>query len=111
MSNVLDKLRSILGAQISTPIPRVLPTPAYEAPLARMKNQVLAVGLRRLFTQNYFCIIDFDNLTKLAGVIVDGEVHQALRVLHCVNWRDMPKDLREEVQRTCLAALASEVRP
>jgi len=61
----------------------------------------VVTALKKMFRGSHFNICTFDQCLKITGAIPDGHVYDSLSVLHCVNWRDMPPSLRDEVyQRT-----------
>ena len=67
------------------------------------KNRALKSGLQKLFRDDHFSICAFDNLVKLAGLYVDGDLNRALRAYHCVNWNDMDAETRDQVRDQILA--------
>lgn len=55
-------------------------------------------GLLRLFnTQDHFCICDFDNITKIAGVPVPESERDVLRAFHCVKYHNMSPGVKEMI--------------
>ena len=61
------------------------------------KLAALKTGLKHLFDQRHFCICDFDKLCDLANVVPPDNLRKALAPLHCVDYNEMPKDLRDEI--------------
>lgn len=57
----------------------------------------LSVGLRKMFEKDSFSICDFDAMAKLAGVHISTKDYEALRVLHCVKYGDMPQAVRQQL--------------
>jgi hypothetical protein len=60
-------------------------------------RSAVALGLRQLFEKPNFFISDLDTLMKLAGVHMPSAQYDALRVLHCMKWGDMPHHVRQGV--------------
>lgn len=71
--------------------------------------EIMAVEhrVRSMFNGNdkHFSICDIDNLAKVLRITIDSREYNALRLLHCVDWGDMSRPLREEVQRSILRIL------
>ena len=97
MLELLDKLRGRTQAVSAAPVVRVDGVDL--SPLDGLRNMVLAVGLKKLLTARFFSICDLDNLIAAAHIVPDGETMKMLRVLHCVEYADMPVPLRKEVVR------------
>lgn len=67
---------------------------------------VLRTATRKLFDKRYFDICTVDTLMKLIGTTAPTHAYTQLRALHCVDYADMPQDLRERIPhlvRECLA--------
>lgn len=67
---------------------------------------VLRAATRKLFDNSFFSICTVDKLMKLVGTNARTPAYTQLSALHCVNYADMPKDLRERIPhlvRECLA--------
>lgn len=65
--------------------------------LSELQRCALRDGLSKLFKRSSFSICDFDTLTELAGIHVDGDVRRALRALHCVDYGDMGNDTKKHL--------------
>jgi len=65
------------------------------------EKEAVITALKKMFKGSHFNICTFDKCTEIAGVIPNGRDYNALSALHCVDWKDMSPDLRNEVyQRT-----------
>ena len=62
-----------------------------------LKQQAIQSALRKMFNNKYFDVCTFDKCVTLAGVLVPTEIKNFLEPLHCVNFSDMPKELRGAV--------------
>jgi len=56
-------------------------------------------ALNRMMRGSHFSICTVDDAAKALGATPDGRAYAMLRTLHCVNWIDMPEELREAVPR------------
>lgn len=62
----------------------------------QFEREAFKVGLRKLLNpRGHFCICDFDSLAQLAGVPVSRVERESLRLLHCVNYGDMTREMKE----------------
>ena len=61
------------------------------------KLAALKAGLKHLFDMSHFCICSFDKLCDLANVAPPDNLRKTLAPLHCVDYNQMPKDLRDEI--------------
>lgn len=67
------------------------------ASVERLRGLAVSVGLQHLFNQGHFSIVQLEQCLTAARVIPDGEVIRILRPLHCIDYRDMPAELRDQV--------------
>lgn len=101
LTNILDRIRGHA--------PQVSPMPVFRvagmdlSPLEQIRNLVLAVGLKKMLTAKHFSICDLETLITAARIIPDGDTMRLLRVLHCVDYADMPVELRKELVRIVAA--------
>lgn len=65
--------------------------------IERIRNGVVAIGLKKLFKEKHFSICDLETLIKAANVVPNHDLMRLLRPLHCVDWADIPRDLREDI--------------
>lgn len=73
--------------------------------LSDFQERALAVGVAKLLTGNHFSICDLDTLLKVVGKPAGGRDYEALRALHCVDWRTMGEPLAAQVREKCLELL------
>lgn len=72
---------------------------------------VLRTATRQLFDSRHFSICTVDKLMKLVGTNARTPAYTQLSALHCVDYADMPKDLRERIPhlvRECLAGQTAD---
>lgn len=84
------------------------PNPVHQlvSQMPETQQLVLRTATRKLFDKRYFDICTVDTLMKLIGTTAPTHAYTQLRALHCVDYADMPKDLRERIPhlvRECLA--------
>lgn len=63
-------------------------------------------ALNHMFKQGYMSICTIDNIAKLMNVDPRGKAYNVLSTLHCVDFSEMPKELRDVVPdliRECLS--------
>ena len=75
------------------------------------KQLVLRAATRKLFDCRHFSICTVDSMMKLVGTTARSAAYTQLNALHCVDFADMPKDLRERIPhlvRECLAAQTAD---
>lgn len=56
-------------------------------------------ALNKMMTGDFFSICAVDAAVAALGTIPDGAAYKILRPLHCVAWRDMPRELRDAVPK------------
>ena len=54
-------------------------------------------ALAKLLSDPQFSICTVDNILKVTQTVPDGRLYRALSLLHCVNYRDMPPELLQEL--------------
>lgn len=106
MLTLIDRLRGHTPQVSPQPVVRVEGMDL--SPLEALRNAALAVGLKKLLTHKHFSICDLQTLIEAAHLVPDGETMRILRVLHCVDYADMPVPLRKEVVRV-IAEMFREV--
>lgn len=89
------------------------PNPVHQlvSQMPETQQLVLRTATRKLFDQRYFDICAVDSLMKLVGTQARPQAYTQLRALHCVDYADMPPDLRERIPhlvRECLAGQTAE---
>jgi hypothetical protein len=72
--------------------------------------QIMAIraALKKMTQNGYLCICTIDGILKMTGGIPDGEDYQILRMLHCVNFRDMEPALLRGLPLLIKRVLESE---
>ncbi len=61
------------------------------------KSLAAITALNHMFAGRHFDICTIDSIAKMLGVQPDKDAYNTLRPLHCINWVDMPTDLRKAV--------------
>jgi len=62
-------------------------------------------ALNKMFRGGYFSICTLDDVLKMGSIIPDRKAYAILHTLHCVDFKDMPDELRSEIPeliRQCL---------
>lgn len=77
--------------------------------LTTLEQGALRAALMRLFRpEGHFSICDFDQMAKVYGAVPDRRDHEALRLLHCINWRDMDATTRKEAQAAVIRTFSPD---
>lgn len=63
--------------------------------MSDFKLMAVEVALRRLVTQGHFSICAIDNVIAALGIAPPKSLYAELRLLHCVDYGDMPSELLE----------------
>jgi len=74
--------------------------------LAQTQQLVVKTAITKLFKDNHFSICKLDEVMDLLGARQGCQAYKMLRALHCVNYSDMPADLRSRIPalvNECLA--------
>lgn len=78
-------------------------------PLTKLEAGAARAAMSRLLDQSrYFDICAFDQLCKVTGMSPDKETYDALRLVHCVSWKDMDRETRMEVTRAIVSTFNVE---
>lgn len=64
-------------------------------------------ALAKMMSGGHFSICTVDEILKVTGGVPTKEDYEALRLLHCVNFRDMSQALRMEFPRLLERVLSS----
>ena len=68
--------------------------------------EVLKVAIKNIFAEKkHFSICELESCFKLAGIDMPKELQRSLRPLHCVDYSDMPKGMKEEMITRTLQAM------
>lgn len=60
-------------------------------------EQIALVALNNMFKGNHFSICTIDSVCKVLSVVPNGAIYNQLRALHCVDWKDMPRSLYQQI--------------
>jgi len=58
-----------------------------------IQKMACQAALEKMIRDGYVCICTIDKILKITGGIPDRKDYEVLHVLHCVHFREMPKDL------------------
>jgi len=59
------------------------------------QTEVVKVALRNMMLKkDWFDITSFDAISKVMGVRIEGQDYDCIRLLHCVHYNEMPKEVR-----------------
>jgi hypothetical protein len=72
------------------------------------KQLIAITALNKMMAQGHFNICTIDSVAEMLGVNPKGEAYRMLRPLHCVNFSDMPQELRTLVPALIKQCLAVE---
>ena len=61
--------------------------------VSTLQDMVVMTALNKMFKQGHFSICTIDEVAKVLKVYPSGEEYSLLRVLHCVDYKDMPREL------------------
>lgn len=64
-----------------------------------IQKLAVATAMRRMFESSFFSICTVDTCLALAGVIPPKAAYQTLQVIHCCEWKAMPRELIEAVPK------------
>jgi hypothetical protein len=73
--------------------------------LTAFQTQAANMALHKLLNGRTFYLSDFNGLAKLIGVQLGGADYQALSGLHCMEWADMPEQLRTQAKEKIVELL------
>lgn len=76
-----------------------------------LQMECIRTALRVMWDKGYFDICTIDNILKVTGGIPDRKNYDALRLLHCVHFKDMSRNLRLELPRMVQLVVESEPMP
>lgn len=75
--------------------------------LTDFERGAMEMALRRMFEPGaYLSIVTLDQMLKVAKVLPPAHEYQAMRLLHCVDWKAMPPDIRSQAVRIILSWFA-----
>lgn len=70
------------------------------------KVLIAATALNKMFRGHHFSICAVTEVAAMLGIHPEAEAMRLLQPLHCVNWADMPRELRNQVPVLVEQALA-----
>lgn len=77
--------------------------------LTALEAGALRASLMKLMKEtSYFDICRFDQMCKVYGAIADSRDYAALRLLHCIDWRDMEPETRKAAQDAVFRTFAPD---
>lgn len=80
--------------------------------LTNLERLAATQALKKLLdTTTHFSICTLDELIKLLQVTPDAKDYRALHLLHCVKWRDMSPELRQEAQEAIMRIVSADQDP
>lgn len=72
----------------------------------RTEELACKVALKRMIDKGWVDICDIDKIGKLSGIPVGSSpAYKTLSLLHCVSFKDMPDELRQEMPRLFIECL------
>lgn len=63
--------------------------------ISEFQKQAAITGLKKMFQGRYFDICIVNEVLTISGGVLSRKDEAALRALHCVNFGDMTKELRQ----------------
>lgn len=66
-----------------------------------LDNSIAITALKKMFNGSHFNICCFDQVAKMLCVIVPTRTRERLHPLHCIDWGDMPDEVRVFILETC----------
>lgn len=76
--------------------------------LTNFQSEAIKAALTAMFEKGWFDICTIDSVLKVTGGIPSKKDYEALRLLHCVHFRDMPTKLRLELPRVLQLVVESQ---
>jgi len=71
-----------------------------------VQNEVLKTAIKKMFNDRHFDICTIGDLLKMTGSIPNPDTFNKMNALHCVNYSDMSKELRDWLYRETLNMFA-----
>lgn len=62
-----------------------------------LKKMAAMTALNNMLADHHFNICAIDSVCKLLGVPASGEAYNLLRTLHCIDYAEMPQELRAAI--------------
>lgn len=67
--------------------------------MTSLQIEIARCAVNDMFTKGFFSICVVDNILKLSGGIPDRNDYHSLSLLHCISFKDMPRNVRIELPR------------
>lgn len=65
--------------------------------LTRIELLAVQTSLKTLLEAKHFSICTVDSILAVTRTVPNGRAYKALRLLHCIDYADMPRELLEEL--------------
>lgn len=66
---------------------------------AQLAHLSVLTSLNKMMRSGHFSICTVDAAIKVLGTVPDRRAYDILRPLHCIDWSDMPAEVREAVPK------------
>ncbi len=76
--------------------------------LTEIEQLAVATALAKMLGEGFFSICTIDQIVKITGAIPDQRAYHTLRLLHCVNYADMPVQIRDQLGALIGAVICGE---
>jgi hypothetical protein len=75
--------------------------------ISPFQQAAAGAALVSMFQKKHFSVCDLDSIAETIGKKSQcaGRDYAALRALHCMDWKDMPSGLPDQVRQKCLEIL------
>lgn len=73
----------------------------------QFEKQSVVIALKKMFDANgFFSVSDFRTILKIVGVTVSDSEMRPFEVLHCIHYKEMPREFRGQLAKEVLAVIA-----
>lgn len=62
-----------------------------------LDTAIAETKLKRMLSRDHFNICDVDDLLKFTQTIPERRAYERLRMLHCVDYKDMPREVLTQI--------------
>ncbi len=73
-----------------------------------LKELAAVTALNSMFNENHFSICTLDRVASLLGRRPEAEAYRLLRTLHCIDYADMPAELRDALPGLVAKCIGTE---
>jgi hypothetical protein len=80
--------------------------------MTSLEIAIAKTALKKMESDGHFSICTIDNILKMSRGVPNSEAYTQLRVLHCVNFKDMPMEVLQALPsliRKCLETAPLEL--